>query len=75
MTKLTENFQIPVFTDTMPCRFIHKVDQEILTILKMEVVSSSKVLAPARFVRLHVVPLQNICVKAELDCSYTRRAG
>jgi hypothetical protein len=75
MRKLTENFQIPVFMDMMPCRLIHKVDQEILVILKREVVSSFIVLAPARFVSLRVVPFQTICVKAELDCSYTRRAS
>ena len=47
LRKLREKFQIPVFMDMMLCRLIHKVDQEILIIVKWETVSCSKVLAPA----------------------------
>jgi hypothetical protein len=64
--KLGEKSQIPMVMDMTPCRLIHKVEQEFLTILKREVVSSSKVLASARYVYLHFFPFQSICVKTEL---------
>jgi len=75
MRKLRDKFLIPVFMDMMQCRLIHKVDQEILSVLLREVISSSKVFASARFVSLHVVPFQSICVKTERHCNYTRRAS